>query len=130
MSSPPSAGKSGFKRFSLAESLPGGFPQRVLTVMPGTPPTGPGWPLPCSWVWPPVPPAACFLWGPWAGWSFSWHPLRGQAAFQGLSVASLTWSCTGFCSPVPQAVVQDPLPLLSPASPSTPINEDHLRNAE
>ena len=61
--------------------------------MPGTPPIGPSWPLLCSWVWSPMPPASCFLWGPWVGWSFSWHPLRGQAAFRGLSVASLTWSC-------------------------------------
>lgn len=92
MSFPWSAGKSGFKRFSLAESPREFSSESPDQVMTGTPPTGPSWPLPRSCVWSPMPPASCFLWGPWVGWSFTWRPLRGQATFQGFSVASLTWS--------------------------------------
>lgn len=78
MSFPRSAGKSGFKRFSLAESPREFSSESSDQVMTGTPPIGPSWPLPCSCVWPPMPPASCFLWGPWVGWPFTRHPLRAQ----------------------------------------------------
>lgn len=78
--------------------------------MTGTPPIGPSWPLPCSWVWSPMPPASCFLWGPWVGWSFSWHPLKGPGSFQGFSVPSLTWSCASARVPgtAPASALQYP----------------------